>query len=69
VTAYVLLIGTLHRDPALRMAKSGKPFAAALVRAESGGGTIWADIAVFMKSRRPNCCGSKQVRPSQSKAR
>jgi Single-strand binding protein family len=35
------------RDPALRMAKSGKPFAAALIRTESGDETIWANIAVF----------------------
>ena len=47
MTATVLIIGALHRDPVMRTAKTGKAFVTALLRSESQGKTLWVNAVAF----------------------
>jgi single-stranded DNA-binding protein len=47
MTATVLIIGALHRDPVMRTAKTGKAFVTALLRSESQGETLWVNAVAF----------------------
>jgi hypothetical protein len=48
MSAYVLISGTLHREPVMRTGKeSGRTFWTALVRCETGDVTLWCNVIAF----------------------
>jgi single-stranded DNA-binding protein len=59
MSAYVLITGTLHRDPVMRTAKTGTPFATALLRAESQGETLWVNVVAFSEAAQAELLGIK----------
>jgi hypothetical protein len=44
---FVLLSGSLHRDPAARQSNAGRQYVTALVRAGAPTETVWANVIAF----------------------
>ena len=49
---FVLITGTLHRDPVSRTGKTGAPFVTAQMRWRSGQETAWASVIAFAEDAR-----------------
>lgn len=47
MTMFVLLSGSLHRDPAARQSKAGRQNVAALVKAGTSTEALWANVIAF----------------------
>ncbi|MDD5036676.1 MAG: single-stranded DNA-binding protein [Methylococcaceae bacterium] len=52
MSIFVLITGTLHKDPTPRTSQAGKEFVTANVRIEADGATTWASIIAFSESAR-----------------
>jgi single-stranded DNA-binding protein len=50
MTAHALVTGVLYRQPEQRMAKTGKPFVVATLKAMCGDGAQWWKVIVFSES-------------------
>jgi single-stranded DNA-binding protein len=47
MTMFVLLSGSLHRDPAAQQSNAGRQYVTALVRAGAPTETVWANVIAF----------------------